>query len=232
MRSNSFQSDPRDRAKSAAATAAIHLALGAAFLTGLALHPQDRSDESLKTFDVEESPPPPPPLIVEAPSQPAEGQPAPAGRKADLSPIVAPPARLPTSQPIAAAPVAGTGSSSNAGAAPSGTGIGAGGSGAGRGGGGGTTIGSEARLVSGNRARLPRQLLQPFVADRGYAHLMLTVADSGRVTGCGVMQGTGSAAVDDALCQVMIRQSQWTAARDALGHPITVQVRYTATWSK
>ena len=231
MRSNSFQSDPRDRAKSAAATAAIHLALGAAFLTGLALHPQDRSDESLKTFDIEESPPPPPPLIVEAPSQPAEGQPAPAGRKADPSPIVAPPARLPTSQPIAAAPVAGTGSSASAGAAASGTGTGAGGSGAGRGG-GGTMIGSEARLLSGNRSRLPRELLRPFVADRGYAHLLLTVADTGRVTDCGVMQGTGSSAVDDALCQVMIRQSQWTAARDALGHPITVQVRYTATWSK
>lgn len=228
MRSNSFPSDPHDRAKSAAATAAIHLALGTAFLTGLAIQPERRTDDSLKTFNVEEPPPPPPPA-TEAPSQPPKEEPAPAGKRADPSPIVAPAARLPTAQPIAAAPVAGTGSSTNAGAAGSGTGAGAGGSGAGD---GGTMIGSEARLLSGNRARLPRELLRPFVADQGYAHLLLTVGDSGRVTVCGVMQGTGSSAVDQALCQVMIRQSRWAAGRDMQGRPITVQVRYTATWSK
>ena len=227
MHSNFSQSDPRDRAKSAAATAAIHLALGAAFLTGISLQPQSRHDDSIKTFDVREPPPP----ITEQPSPPAERQPAPAGKQADPSPIVAPPARLPTPQPIAAAPVAGTGSSANAGAAASGTGTGAGGSGAGRGG-GGNAIGSEARLLSGNRSRLPRELLRQFVVSQGYAHLLLTVADSGRVTDCDVMQGTGSPPVDEALCQVMIRQSRWTAARDTLGRPITVQVRYTATWSK
>lgn len=232
MGRNSFQTDPRDRARSAAATALIHLALGAAFLTGIAFHPERISEDSLKTFDVEEPPPPPPP-ITEVPSQPAKERPAPAGKKADPSPIVAPPAQLPTPQPVVAAPVAGTGSSSNAGAAASGAGTGGGGSGAGRGGGGGgTAIGWEARLLSGNRSRLPRHLLQAFIADHGFAHLLLTVADSGRVTRCGVMQGTGSAAVDDALCQVMIRQSRWTAARDTLGRPITVQVRYTATWRK
>lgn len=230
MRSNTFQSDPRDRAKSAAATVAIHLALGAAFLAGLALQPERKFDDSLKTFDVEVPPPPPSP-VTEPPSEFAESDPAPAGKKADPSPIVAPPARLPTPQPVAAAPVEGTGSSSNAGAAANGTGAGAGGSGAGRGG-GGTMIGTEARLLSGNRSRLPRELLRPFVVDRGYAHLLLTVADTGRVTECGVMQGTGSSAVDDALCEVMIGQSRWLAARDTAGRPITVQVRYTAIWRK
>ena len=229
MRSSSFSADPRDRAKSAAATAAIHLALGVAFLTGLAISPERRTDDSLKTFDVAEPPSPPPPPVTE-PSEPAKGAPAPAGKKADPSPIVAPPARLPTPQPIAAAPVAGTGSSSNAGAAASGSGTGAGGRGAGRGGGGG--IGTEARLLSGNRARLPRELLRPFTASRGFAHLFLTIDERGRVIGCSIMQGTGSAAVDAALCQVMIGQSRWVAARDTAGRPITVGVRYTATWSK
>lgn len=232
MRNTIFLSDSRDRAKSAAATAAIHVALGAAFLTGLALQPELRSDDGLKIFDIARPPPPPPPApITNARKQPAERQPAPAGKKADPSPIVAPPARLPTQQPIAAAPIAGSGSSSNAGSAADGTGTGTGGSGAGRGG-DGTVLGTEARLLSGNRGRLPRELLRPFVADRGFAHLLLMVADSGRVTGCGVMQSTGNTAVDQALCQLMIRQSRWTAARDTLGRPITVQVRYTATWSK
>lgn len=224
-----YPSDPRDRVKSAAATVVIHLLLGIAFLAGLALQPERRVDDSLKTFNVQEPPPPPP--VTQKSDRPAERQPAPAGKRTDPSPIVAPPAILPTTQPIAAAPVAGTGSSSRAGAAASGTGTGAGGSGGGRGG-AGIAIGVEARLLSGNRSRLPRELLRPLVADRGYAHLLLTVAESGRVTACLVMQGTVSAAVDNALCQVMIRQSRWVAARDTTGRPIPVQVRYTATWSK
>lgn len=231
MSSNIFQSEARDRAKSAAATAAIHLALGALFLTGLAIHPERKPDDGLKTFDVEEPPPPPPPPLVSEPSPTARNEPAPSGEKADPSPIVLPTARLASPQPIAAAPLAGTGSSSSAGAAASGSGTGAGGTGPG-GGGGGSGIGTEARLVSGNRSRLPRALLRPFAADRGYAHLLLTVSERGSVVDCTVMQGTGSDAVDHALCQVMIRQSRWIAARDTTGQPITVQVRYTAVWSK
>lgn len=230
MRSNVMQSDPGDRAKSAAATVAIHIALGAALLTGLALHTKRGTDDGLKTFDVTE-PLPPPPRIFEAPDRPVRDQPAPAGRKAEPSPIMGPPARIPTPQPIAAAPVAGSGSSADAGAAASGSGTGAGGAGQGDGGGSGG-IGTEARLLSGNRGRLPSQLLRSFAADRGYAHLFLTVGSNGRVVACDVMQGTGNAAVDQALCQVMLRHSRWSAARDRLGRPMAVQVRYTATWSK
>lgn len=224
-----FLTDSGDRARSAAATAAIHLALGAAFLAGLTLQPERRSEDSLKTFDV--IPPPPP---IEPTSGPAPSDvPAPAGRKADPSPIVAPPARLPSPQPVVAAPIAGSGASANAGAAASGSGTGAGGSGTGGGGGGvGGGIGTEARLLSGNRARVPRQLLRALAADHGYAHLLLTIGETGRVAGCGVIQGTGSAAVDQALCQVMIGQSRWSPARDTAGRPISVQLRYTSTWSK
>ena len=228
MRSTTFQTDPHDRARSAAATVVIHVALGTAFLTGLAIKSERRTEDSLKTFDVEQPIPPPPVTELRAPAQ---GAPGPAGKKADPSPIVAPPARLPVPQPIAAAPVAGAGSSANAGAAANGSGTGAGGSGTGRGGGGGG-IGTEARLLSGNRSRLPRALLRPFAASRGYAHLFLTIDERGLVVNCAVMQGTGSAAVDDALCQVMTGQSRWIPARDTTGRPITVGVRYTATWSK
>ena len=77
-----------------------------------------------------------------------------------------------------------------------------------------------------------RVRLRVFAADRGYAHLLLTVAGTGRVTDCGVLQSSGNAQVDQALCGVMVRQSRWTGARDTQGRPITVKVRYTATWSK
>lgn len=231
MTSNYTLSDPRDRARSVAATAAIHLALGAALLTGLALKVDRKADDGLKTFDVA-PPPPTPPVVSEQPNPAPSEQPAPAGKKADPSSIVAPPARLPSPQPVAAAPVPGMGSSPSAGAAASGTGTGAGGTGSGWGGGGARTIGTEARLLSGNRARLPRQLLRAIAADRGFAHLLLTIGETGRVTGCSVIQGTGYTTIDQALCQVMIGQSRWSPALDSMGRPISVQLRYTSTWSK
>jgi TonB family protein len=71
-----------------------------------------------------------------------------------------------------------------------------------------------------------------FAADRGYGDLLLTVGESGRVTDCSVLQSTGDAEVDRALCSLMIRRSRWSPARDRQGNPVTVKVRYTATWSK
>jgi protein TonB len=233
MRSNFTLSDPRDRARSVAATVAIHIALGGALLTGFALKADRTADDGLKTFDVIR-PPPPPPAEPEPKSRTPSEQPAPAGKKADPSPIVAPPARLPDPPPVLVAPLAGTGTSTSAGAAASGAGTGAGGAGSGRGGGaggGGGAIGTEARLLSGNRARLPRYLLREFAADRGYAHLLLTIGDNGRVTACTPFRGTGSSAVDEALCRVMVDQSRWSPALDTAGRPISVQLRYTSIWS-
>jgi protein TonB len=188
-------------------------------------------------IDVKELPEPQPPP-EEQPGK-AELEEGAAGKKAEPTPIVAPrPAiEVPAKPPVVAAPIAGTGDAATAGEATTGTGPGAGGSGTGRGGGGsggsgGSGIGSEARLLGGNSARLPSSLLRGFAADRGYGHLLLTISDSGRVTDCGVLQTTGDPEVDQALCNLMIRQSRWAAARDRAGRPIEVQVRYTATWRK
>jgi protein TonB len=178
-------------------------------------------------------PQPPPP---DDPGKAKEEEGA-AGKKAEPTPIVAPkPAVvIPATPPVPAAPIAGTGSASTAGAATAGTGPGAGGSGTGRGGGGsggGGGIGTEARLLGGNSSRLPSSLLRVFAANQGYGHMWLTVAENGRVTDCSVLQTTGDAQVDQALCSLMIRQSRWAPARDRQGRPITVRVRYTATWRK
>jgi len=58
------------------------------------------------------------------------------------------------------------------------------------------------------------------------------VAATGRVTACSVLQSSGSNEVDRALCTLMERQSRWSPARDRQGQPVTVKLRYTATWRK
>jgi protein TonB len=184
-------------------------------------------------IDIQE-PPPPPPQTETGKAKEEEGA---AGKKAEPTPVVAPEPKIvvPAKPPVVAAPIAGTGASSNAGAATAGSGPGAGGSGTGRGGGsggGGAGLASGPRLLGGNSSKLPSRLLRQFSADRGYAFLWLTIAETGRVADCSVLQSTGSDQLDQALCAMMIRQSRWAAARDALGRPITVRVRYTATWNK
>lgn len=223
-----------DRAKAIASVTAIYAAMIAAMM----LVRTDTSPRTVEStppvlIDIEE-PPVPPPEHDPGKAKEEEGA---AGKKDEPTPIVAPEPRIvvPAKPPVPAAPVAGTGSSPNAGAATAGTGPGAGGWGSGRGGGGsggGGGLGSDARLLGGNSAKLPSRLLRAFTADRGYGHLWLTISEAGRVTDCSVLQSTGSAPVDQALCNLMIRQSRWEAARDRQGNPITVRLRYTATWSK
>jgi protein TonB len=225
-----------DKAKAVVAVIAVHGALAALVLTGQTPLPNTIENDRTVLIDIAEPPPPPPPPPPPDTGRVAEEEGA-AGKKAEPSPVVAPKPKIvvPAPQPVVAAPVAGTGSASSAGALSAGTGTGAGGSGSGRGGGGsggGGGIGTEARLLGGNRARLPSRLLRPFAADRGYAHLWLTIAETGRVTDCSVLQTSGNPQVDEALCGLMVRQSRWAAARDTQGRPIPVKVRYTATWSK
>lgn len=231
MRSNNFQSDPRDRAKSAAATAAIHLALGAAFLSGLALQPERRFDDALKTFDVADSPPPPQPPVTE-PGESVEGASTPTGKKADPSAVVTPPARLPTPPLVAAAPAAGIGSSPNTGAAASGSGTGAGGLGDGPGGGGNGAGRTGARLVSGGLGRRDYRQIAALGSPRGDAELLLLVNPAGRVERCRALRSSGNPAVDNALCQTLLDRTRFAPAREADGSPLYQDVRYFPSWRR
>ncbi|MCY7279984.1 MAG: TonB family protein [Sphingomonas bacterium] len=226
-----IQTDRADRAKAAGAAVLIHLLLGAAFLAGLALQPRLRSDDSLKTFDVREPLPPPPP-IAEASSKQAKNKPAPAGRKAQPSPIVAPPSRLPVPQPIAAAPTAGTGSSSNTRAAASGTGTGAGGAGVGSGGGSNRAGRTGARLMSGALGRSDYQEIAAMGSPRGDAELLLLVNPAGSVERCRALRSSGNPAVDHALCQTLIARARFAPAREADGTPLYQDVRYFPNWRR
>ena len=224
-----------DRVKAIASVITIY----AAMIVAMMLVRTDSSTRPLEStppvlIDIEQPTPPPPPQTDPGKAKEEEGA---AGKKDEPTPIVAPQPKIvvPAKPPVAAAPVAGTGLSPNAGASTAGTGPGAGGSGTGRGGGGsggGGGIGSEARLLGGNSAKLPSRLLRVFSADRGYGYLQLTISEAGRVSDCSVLQSTGSADVDQALCSLMRRQSRWAPAHDKQGNPIPVKLRYTATWSK
>ena len=225
-----------DKAKAIAGVVVVYAMIAGAVL----MMPSDAplrigGQEATDLINIRELPKPqPPPPEEPGKAQEEEGA---AGKRAEPTPVVAPKPRieLPAKPPVPAAPIAGTGSATTAGAATAGTGPGAGGSGTGRGGGGsggGGGIGTQARLLGGNSSRLSSGLLSVFAANEGYGHLWLTVAESGRVTACSVMQTTGDARVDQALCSLMIRQSRWAPARDRLGRPITVTLRYTATWRK
>ncbi|MBA3667537.1 MAG: energy transducer TonB, partial [Sphingomonas sp.] len=101
---------PRDRATAIAAVIAVHAAMAAILLArthpGVALTP----DPPTVLVDIQPPPPPPPPTPPPEPKRdrPRDEEGA-AGKKAEPTEIVAPPARLPAISPVAAAPIAGTG---------------------------------------------------------------------------------------------------------------------------
>lgn len=225
-----------DKAKAVAAVIGVYAAIVTAVLLVPADTPLRRGDAAPTVLiDVKELPEPqPPPKEQAGKTEEEEGA---AGKKAEPTPVVAPKPviEVPANPPITTAPIAGVGSAPTAGAAETGTGPGAGGSGTGRGGGGsggGGGLGSQAKLLGGNSSRLPSRLLRPFPADRGFGYLLLTIAESGRVTDCSVLQTTGQAPVDQALCDIMVRRSRWEPARDRQGNAVSTKVRYTATWKK
>src|SRR5262245_32528945 len=98
------QSNP-DRAKAAVATPLVHVAIGAAFLTGLVINVSQRPADVLRTIDIT-LPPPPPPVVEKEESAP-KGDPGKAGKKAEPTPIVVPEPKIvvPAKPPVAAAPV-------------------------------------------------------------------------------------------------------------------------------
>lgn len=239
--------DRADRGKAMAMVAALHVALGAALLTGLAGGPVHEAVRSLRSPTIEpltlEPQPPAPKAKTSAPA--ARDEAAPPDLLARPTPVVAPrpllplPARSPVNtsderalaegadRSAGAAAVAGPGT----GAGGAGDGFGAGGAG-GEGSGGRGGLASQARLLSGNLVRRDYSRLRGFGIPSGQAVLSLTVGPAGRLTGCTAIQGSGSPGLDGQLCSVLMARSRWASALDQSGRPVTVQLRYTATWSQ
>lgn len=226
--------DTPDRLKAALAVGAVHVALGAAILTGLDVNTVSRAVDSLSTFDITAPEPPPPPPPPERQAERARDEEGAAGKKAEPTPVVAPEPRIrvPATPPVAAAPVPGTGSASSAGAASSGTGTGAGGSGSGRGGGGaGDFSGFTPAVLVRNLTRSDYRQLTGGRLPNGSAMVSLTVDTRGSPTNCRIRRSSGDSTVDSGLCGLVTRRLRFRPARDASGNPVPYGLNYVANWS-
>lgn len=241
--------EDKERGASAGAVVALHLLLGYAFLTqNFAV--DAAVDEGLKIFSVVQ--PPPPPLTEPArpqvekktrkarPKDP-EGAASPANLRNTPTEIIAfkPPIPVPSPLPAAPAPGQGTAEAAGAtnirgpgtGAGGQGNGLGSGTQGTGTGGGGGGEMGVRARYVSGriNDSDYPRSALD--ARKQGTVHLRFTVAPTGRVSACTVTRSSGSRALDETTCRLIMQRFRYRPARDGAGRPIADTVRGEHEWA-
>jgi protein TonB len=206
------------------------VALAFIILSGLNVRLVGQEVEQLKTFDIREPPAPPPVVPPPAPKPHQAKKPeGAAAKKAEPTPVVAPPSPLPS--PIPAAKIAGTGNASASGAAAAGTGTGAGGSGTGAGGGGP----DYSRFTPAQLVRnLTRDDYRSIGAGRlpsGRAMVSLRVEPSGLPSGCRIVRSSGDPVVDRGLCPLIEARLRFRPALDDHGRPIPYQLQYVATWS-
>jgi periplasmic protein TonB len=223
----------QDQAKAIVAVVAVHAALAFMILSGLNVRVVSEAVSALKTFNTEQPPPPPPvppPPPRQRPQQaPKRPQGAPA-RKAQASPIVAPPPRIPAPSPLPAAKIAGTGSASSPGAGSSGMGTGAGGSGYGPGGGGTGGSYTPARKLT----KIPDHEYRRFAATGsayGSVAISIRVNPDGTVSDCRIARSSGNPGADALMCQLTIQYVRFSPARDPSGRAIAQDVTWVPNWA-
>ena len=65
---------------------------------------------------------------------------------------------------------------------------------------------------------------------QGRVFFELVVSPQGRVTACRVERSSGSAALDDKTCQIMLRRARFSPARDAQGAPVEDRATASIGW--
>lgn len=229
-----------DRNRAVALVVLVHAALALVVLAGPSPPATQPVVERLRTFDVQQDAPPPEeqqPLPEQAAP---ENQGAPA-REARPAPVVVPAPALPlpvrSDMAVADETAPADGSDRTAGAADQpGAGQGTGGAGSGFGGGGSGgdgagALGANARLLSGNLTRRDYRRIRSFGSPAGRAVLAITVGAEGRPTACAPLVGSGNPSLDEELCRLLGR-TRWSPALDRSGRPVTVTLRYVATWDR
>lgn len=196
--------------------ALLHVALGYAFVTGLAYQYIKKQSEKLNTFDVQE-PPPPPPDVPPPPPPPDQ--------KFTPPPVVAPPAIVkiqnvappinttpippPPSPPVPPRPPTPPAPP----AAP---------------------VQSKAAGLKGNPGQFFGPDAYPPAAQRAEAQgrvvARLTVGTDGRVSGCDVTTSSGNGDLDSATCRIAKARVRFTPAQDAGGNPITSSYTLPVRW--
>jgi len=181
----------------------LHIALGYAFLTGLAFNVIKKAAEDLKIVDVkdqppppEQKPPPPPPQQQNVPPPPMVNPP-PLVQTATIAPPMvsvavappAPPVITPTAPPAPPAPVI-----------------------------------SQAATAKGNPQSWVTTDDYPPGALReerqGVSGIAWTINEQGRVENCHVTAPSGSPDLDDAACRLVTRRGRYAPAKDQSGNPI------------
>jgi protein TonB len=198
--------------------ALIHVALGYAFVTGLATDFVKKANEKLDVFDVEPPPPPPPP---EEPPPPPPDQP-------NLPPpptqIVAPPSIVPNNAapvfqttsviPPSPPPVAPPAPPAPPPPAPPRV--------------------SQAAGLKGNPAQFFGADAYPPAAQRAEAQgrvvASLTVGTDGRVSDCTVTTSSGNSDLDSTTCRIARSRVRFTPAKDDAGNPMTSKYTLPVRW--
>lgn len=200
--------------------ALIHIALGYALITGLALDVAKSVVERVTTVDVEEPPPPPPeeepppppeevpdtapppPIVAPPPPVNVATRPPPVNTQTRIPPPAPTQLRIPPPVPPAppappAPPPAPPAPSKARGASPKNQGSWAG------------------RIQRDYPRRAERDGVE------GNVTMRITVDGNGRVSGCSVTGSSGSSDLDTAACEGMRRHARYNAALDAAGNGIT-----------
>ena len=226
--------DRTDRAKAVAGVLLVHIALGAAILSGLNVRTVGEAVERLKTFNITELPPPPPieppPPRIEESGAPRD-EAAPANLRSPPTPVVAPKPRV--RLPVRAARRAGAANEPGAGTGAGGEGSGFGGGGAG---GTGTGAGSGAGYTPAQRiSKIPDREYRRIVAASGMARgrvgLTLKVNTDGRPSDCRIARSSGNPTVDALMCQLALQHVRFTPARDPEGQPVAQDMTWYPDWT-
>jgi protein TonB len=65
---------------------------------------------------------------------------------------------------------------------------------------------------------------------QGTVRFRLNVSAEGRVTGCTILQSSGSSALDSTTCQLMQRRARFTPVRDSAGNRVPASLEEQYTW--
>ncbi len=203
--------------------ALIHIALGYAFVTGLAYQYVKKVSKEFNTFDVQPPPPPPPP---DEPPPPPPDQPA-----AQAPPVVSPPpiVRNPNPPPqivttvttppkvFIPTPIAAPPPVVVAPPAPPKPKV------------------SQAAGIKGTPGQFFGRDNYPPAALRagaqGRVRATLTVGTDGRVSNCNVTSSSGNSDLDSTTCRIARSRVRFTPAKDQTGAPIASTYPLSVVWN-
>lgn len=208
--------------------ALIHIALGYALITGLALDVAKSVVERVTTVDVEEEPPPedeppppppedvpdtaPPPIVAPPPPVNVSTRPPAVNTQVNIPPPAPPAVRIPPPAPPGPAPAPPPPPAPPP--APS------------------KAKSASPKGLNGWAGRIQRDY--PRKAERdgieGNVSMRITVGPDGRVANCSVTGSSGNGELDTAACEGMRRYARYNPAQDAAGNPISDTLSQTISY--